>query len=268
MLTPGQHLRALREQLGLTMRDVEGATMAIAARHGNDDFGIALSRLSDIETKGIVPSIYRLYALAVVYRKDFRELMSWFGVDLNEAASDVALVSPPRTHVLNVMDPTSSVRIPVRLDPSFDPRKTANLGRMVEQWGLVPLSYLSQFANHQYSYGYIGSEDFSMYPLMMPGAFVQIDESKTKIEQGSWRSEYERPVYFVETRQGYTCCWCAVRGDSIVLQPHPLSPVTVRILKHPQDAEVLGQVVGLAMRLGGWEHSSPGPNGQGPAALN
>ncbi len=267
-MTPGQHLRALREQLGLTMRDVEGATMAIAARHGNDDFGIALSRLSDIETKGIVPSIYRLYALAVVYRKDFRELMSWFGVDLNEAASDVALVSPPRTHVLNVMDPTSSVRIPVRLDPSFDPRKTANLGRMVEQWGLVPLSYLSQFANHQYSYGYIGSEDFSMYPLMMPGAFVQIDESKTKIEQGSWRSEYERPVYFVETRQGYTCCWCAVRGDSIVLQPHPLSPVTVRILKHPQDAEVLGQVVGLAMRLGGWEHSSPGPNGQGPAALN
>jgi len=35
-----------------------------------------------------------------------------------------------------------------------------------------------------------------------------------------------------------------------VLQPHPLSPVPVRILKHPQEAEVLGQVVGVAMSLG------------------
>jgi transcriptional regulator with XRE-family HTH domain len=268
MLTPGQHLRALREQLGLTMRDVESATMAIAARHGNDDFGIALSRLSDIETKGIVPSIYRLYSLAVVYRRDFRELLSWFGVDLNDSAADVALAAPGKTHLLNVMESTSSVRIPVRLDPSFDMRKTANLGRMVEQWGLVPLSYLSQFANHQYSYGYIGSEDFSMYPILMPGAFVQIDESKNKIDQGVWRSEYERPIYFVETRSGYSCCWCAMRGDHLVLQPHPLSPATVRILKHPQDAEVLGQVVGLAMRLGEWQHASNGQDGRGPAALN
>ena len=26
-----------------------------------------------------------------------------------------------------------------------------------------------------------------------------------KIESGMWRSEYERPIYFVETREGYTC---------------------------------------------------------------
>ena len=37
----------------------------------------------------------------------------------------------------------------------------------------------------------------------------------------------------------------------MVLQPHPLSPVPARILKHPQEAEVLGQVVGIAMSLGG-----------------
>jgi hypothetical protein len=34
------------------------------------------------------------------------------------------------------------------------------------------------------------------------------------------------------------------------LQPHPLSPAQVRILKHPQEAEVIGQVVGVAMRIG------------------
>ena len=70
MLTPGQQLRTLREQLGLTMRDVEVASSRISAKHGNDDFAIPLSRLSDIETKGIVPSIFRLYSLAVIYRRD------------------------------------------------------------------------------------------------------------------------------------------------------------------------------------------------------
>jgi len=48
----------------------------------------------------------------------------------------------------------------------------------------------------------------------------------------------------VETREGYTCCWCTSKDENIVLQPHSLSPVAVRILRHPRDAEVIGQVVG------------------------
>ena len=65
-LTAGQRLRALREQLGLTIRDVEAASVRIASKHSNEDFALSLSRLSDIETKGILPSLYRLYSLAVV----------------------------------------------------------------------------------------------------------------------------------------------------------------------------------------------------------
>src|SRR5947208_3532902 len=67
-LVAGNNLRASRERLGLTMRDVESASMRLAARHGNDEFVINPSRLSDIETKGLVPSVYRLYTLAIVYR--------------------------------------------------------------------------------------------------------------------------------------------------------------------------------------------------------
>ena len=66
MIAAGQQLRVLREKLGLTMRDVEIASSALAAKRGNDDFSLTLSRLSDIETKGVIPSIYRLYSLAVI----------------------------------------------------------------------------------------------------------------------------------------------------------------------------------------------------------
>jgi hypothetical protein len=126
------------------------------------------------------------------------------------------------------------------------------MGRVVEQWGIVPLAYLAQFANRHYTYGYVGSEDFTMYPILPPRTFIQVDESKNRVIDGAWRSEYERPIYFVETRDGYTCSWCSVQRDGLVLQSHPLSPVPVRVLKHPQEAEVIGQVVGVAMRLGEW----------------
>jgi hypothetical protein len=80
-----------------------------------------------------------------------------------------------------------------------------------------------------------------------------VDESRNKVMEGVWRSEYERPIYFVETREGHTCCWCTLKRESLILQPHPLSPVSVRVLRHPQEAEIVGQVVGVAMRLGEWQ---------------
>ena len=262
MLSSGQRLRGLREQLGLTIRDVEAASGRIAARHGNEDFAISPSRLSDIETKGILPNVYRLYSLAVIYRRDPREILSWYGIDLTEMAADLALVEPPKSHIAETLDSMMEVKIPVRLDPGFDLRRTANLGRMIERWGLVPLSYLSQFSNTKYTYGYIGSEDFTMYPVLLPGSFIQVDESAHTVAEGSWRSEYERPIYFVEMRDGYTACWCSLKGDYIILQPHPLSPTPVRMLKQSQEIEILGQVVGIAMRLDGWR---PAPGREVPA---
>lgn len=268
MLTPGQRLRGLREEFGLTIRDVETASIRIASKHQNDDFVIPLSRLSDIETKGIVPSIYRLYSMAVIYRRDIRDFLSWYGVDINKIAADLSLCEPPRSHRSEAIDPSTLVSIPTRLDPAFDPRRTTNIGRMIEQWGTVPLAFLQDFsADTAFTYGYVGTEDFTMYPILLPGSFVQIDESKNEVVNGVWRSEYERPIYFVETREGYTCSWCAIKRDQLILQPHPLSPAPVRILQHPRDAEVVGQVVGMAMKLGDWRPCKSSPEVRVPAEL-
>jgi len=252
LLSSGQRLRVLREELGLTIRDVEAASGRIAARHASEDFAISPSRLSDIETKGVVPNVYRLYSLAVIYRRDLRELIGWYGVDLTEMAADLALSEPPKSHITETFDSIAEVAVPVRLDPGFDLRRTMDVGRMIERWGSAPLSYLSRFSKAKYTYGYIGSEDFTMYPVLLPGSFIQVDPSVVTVEQRSWRSEYERPIYFLELRDGYTACWCALKGDYLVLQPHPLSPVPVRLLKLAQEVEILGRVVGVAMRLDGW----------------
>ncbi len=252
-MTGGQRLRVLREALGYTMRDVETGSLQVSRRLGNDEYAIPPSRLSDIETKGVVPSIFRMYTLSAIYRCHYREMLSWYGVDLNDIHADLPSAKPNRSHFSQASGSATEACVPVRLDPAFSLSKTTNILRMIEQWGVVPLTYLSKLMVDRYSYGYIGAEDFTMYPILPPGSFVQVDETKNRVTDGLWRSEFERPIYFVETREGFVCSWCQVSRDRIVLQSHPLSPVPVRTLRHPQEAEVIGQVVGAAIRLGGWQ---------------
>ncbi len=252
----GQRLRALRETLGYRMRDVELASAQIAQRFESDEFAIPPSRLSDIETKGIIPSIFRLYSFSAIYRREYRELLSFYGLELDAISAYIGFGHPQKSHVTEASSNVTQVRIPTSLDPGFNLEKTTDLKRAIEKWGKVPMIYLDQFKDDKYTYGYIGSEDFTMYPLLPPGSFVQVDPTRDKVGegQGQWRSEFERPIYFVEMRDGYTCCWCSMKNGSIVLQPHPLSSVSVRVLKYPQEAEVLGQVVGVAMHVGDWQH--------------
>ena len=250
MLPAGMSLRKIRDSLGLTLRDVENASTIIAQQHGSQEYLIPPSRLSDIETKGVVPSVFRFYCMAAIYHRPARELLQLYGIDLEETRADWDASRPAKSHLVTLESEQDVCEMPVKLDPGFDLRETSDLGRMVQQWGSVPFSLLGRLASREYTYGFIGSEDFTMYPILHPGTFVQVDESKRAVADQPWRSEYERPIYFVETRDGFTCCWCSLRLNSLVLQPHPLSPMPVRVLKHPQEAEVIGQVVGVAMRIG------------------
>ena len=71
------------------MRDVETTSERLARKYSNEEFLIPISRLSDFETKGVIPSVYRLYSLAVIYRSDFKELLKLYNVDIDQTTSDV-----------------------------------------------------------------------------------------------------------------------------------------------------------------------------------
>lgn len=130
----------------------------------------------------------------------------------------------------------------------FDPTITTDIQSFLMQLSSVPLGDLIGSARGQYRYGCIGTNDRMMFPLITPGAIVQIDERRQRIVPGPWRRESERPIYFLETRAGFACCWCAVEDGSIILQPPPLSPERVQLL--PLDeVDVIGQVVAVSMRL-------------------
>ncbi len=79
-LGPGRKLRRLRNQLGLTMRQVEQRTRRLAARKKNRRLILSTARLCDIEAGTAIPNIYGLYSLARIYRCDVREILAFYGL--------------------------------------------------------------------------------------------------------------------------------------------------------------------------------------------
>jgi len=246
----GERLKRVRDRLNLTIRDVEEASRKIATRHKNDEFVIGLSRLSETENKGTVPTIYRLYSLCAIYRLDLSAVLDWYGVDLGEAATDSAVVEIARTHMIGFgVSETGHAQFPLALDPGIDMGRTTFLSRVIQRWGRLPLSLLNGFDLKEHRYAFIGMDDWVMYPLIQPGSLVLIDESRRKIVNTGWTNEFERPIYFLEHRGGFSCGWCTVNGAQLILQPHPASMCFPEVYSYPEDVEILGQVTGVAMRL-------------------
>jgi len=251
MEDPGQKLRRIRERLNLRVRDVELASLKIADKYKNDDFAVLINRVSEIENRNLVPSIYKLYSLCAIYRLDFQEVLEWYGISLGTLAADAAMVDIPQTHMLYSGQGSvhGEVLLPLALDPGLDPSRTTYLSRMVQRWGKLPLMFLEALNLKEQRYALIGTEDWFMYPLLQPGSFVSIDDGQRKIVTSGWSNEFERPIYFFEHRQGFACGWASMNGEKLILIPHPMSTCSPQIYKYPNEIDLIGQVSGIAMRL-------------------
>ena len=251
LVQPGDHLRELRNRLGVTTREVEELSRKIAEDRGNDEFSISNAWLTQLENKNSVPSIYKLFSLSVIYRAKFVDLLSIFGVELEDSVRYQSTLPLHNTHLasIEVADRDKTVRFPVRFDRGFHVETTSLISRMVEVWGEVPIALIQKLDVRNCQYGFIGMDDHTMDPLLRPGSFVQIDSHRKRVASAGWRTELDRPIYFVELREGYACSWCETRGANLTQIPHPLSGCATRQFAHPGEAEIIGQVTAVAMRL-------------------
>lgn len=247
----GTRLQEIRSRLGMTTRDVAEKSERIARNKANEEFKISIAWLTEIETSGGIPSIYKLYTLSVVYHVKFTDLLPLYGVDLETIPGERMLTPGDKTHLtpVEVYDDQKATIFPVHFDQGFDIERTNLLARMIDVWGEVPIGLIQHLDIRNQLYGYIGLEDFTLYPLLRPGSFVQIDQSVKRVRSMNWRSEYERPIYFIELHDGYLCSWCELHGTRLMVVPHPLSPCRIRQYDFPRDAVIVGQITGVAMRI-------------------
>lgn len=252
---PGERLKYVRSQLGMTTREVALFSRIIAEAEKNNEFLVSAPWLTQIENeRTALPSIYKLFTLACLYGLSYSTLLLLYGVDLKKISTLHSRVPVPKTHLTQNEAPLDTqdqpLELPVRFDAGLTLGQTNLLSRMIETWGRVPLEFVQHLDLRHRLYGFVGFRDYTLYPLLRPGSFVEIDPDCKGVEPGSVRSEFDRPIYFIDLRNEYACAWCDLLGDKLLLISHPLSPVKSRSYSFPKEAEIIGQVTGVAMRIG------------------
>ncbi len=266
-LQPGAELRAIRRHLGISTRQVEKYSRQIADAEGSAKFYISNAWLSQIEATGAVPSVQKLFSLSIIYRINFVELLYLFGIDLERIGLHQLEIRLPKTHPakLEVYNEDRTATFPVRFQEGFKVEKTTLLSRIVKIWGEVPISVIRHLNVRNSEYGYVGLRDHTMDPLVPPGSFVQIDNQVREVlRPSSWRTELDRPIYFVKIPGGYACSWCELKRNQLTLVPHPLSRSRLRHFAYAREAEIIGRVTGIAMRIVRPEDQTPGVSARSP----
>ena len=178
-------------------------------------------------------------------------MLRWYGVPQEFIASDAFHLGLGQTRAIQFRAQGDGIipLIPQSKETEIDLAKTTFLSHLIRRWGKSAFHFLNGVDIRQHRYGFIGLEDWSMYPILHPGSLVVIDDSRRKIAPGGWSSEHDRPIYFLETRQGYLCGWCTQSDGRLLVQPHPSSQQQPRLFDNPSQVDILGQVIGVAMFL-------------------
>ena len=249
----GARLKRIRVRLGLSLRAMEHRSTELAVERQNSDYALSKAWIVDVEKGRFVPGSFKTATLAAIYQLEIAEIQKWYGIEPDEITKERPLFRPPKTYLLT--PPEESTESVANPEAAPQLMKTNLLSQLVDIWGDVPVPLLRRLDLRRSLYGYIGMEDRTMWPLLPPGTFVQIDAKQTRVQKGpfsrgSTQSQFARPIYFLDLRTGYACGWCQIENGILTLIPHPDSGEPTRTFRHPNEVEVVGRVTGIAMRIG------------------
>jgi transcriptional regulator with XRE-family HTH domain len=236
----GERLRAIRRQWQLSLREVEERSLRFAQERGNQSYQVSASWLVRLERKDHELTVNKLIALANVYNISAEQLLrSLYPEDPQPVLRQLSIPNATMLLTEGPLEEQAMYLIPDTPGPE-PPEETALLapgsGSMAAP----------------YRRGVIGKRDRILDPMIPPGSIVHIDTQKRAISsRRDWTHEFQRPVYFLMTRDGYVCGWCELdkKSEWLTLVPHPLSPASSRRWKYRTEIENLGRVVAVAIRL-------------------
>jgi hypothetical protein len=241
-LDSGTWIKQLLEERFIKASDVDRLSRSIADAKGNSDYYVSRATLADIAA-GSIPSIYKIFSLAVCLKLPYEQVLLIFGIDPIEAAAYRGTGEGPPPE-LQAIDPrVEGFRFQCQFDQRIDPNQTTLLHPDLVQLGSLPTPPRRGLNSQQFRYGLIGLEDNSLGDVISPGSVVEIDREQNTVLVFAWKTLRERPIYFIWHQQGYSCCWCQQEATELTLVPHPASQQPIRRFRMPRDASIVGRVV-------------------------
>ena len=224
MVGIGARLRAIRQQLRLSLREVEHRSRRIALERGDLSYQVSASWLSRLESDEHELTVNKVVALGEIYGLSTDRL--------------IRSIYPENQQPL-ILDQISSQ----------DPTKLPT-GGSHDETTLLPTE--STPPHMPYRLGIIGRLDLTLQPMVPAGSMVRIDTKKREISaKKDWTHEFQRPIYFLKIKDRYFCGWCELDKDArwLTLIPHPLSSAPSRRYKYPTEVENIGRVMSVVIRF-------------------
>jgi transcriptional regulator with XRE-family HTH domain len=239
----GRALRAVRQQWQLSLREVEERCLRFAQEKGNQSYQISASWLDRLEREDHDLTVNKLIVLAEIYSLPPEQLLRSLYLGNSQPGLLRQLSSPNATMLITEgpLEEQARYLLPDKPVLVMPPDETTLLAPEKGP-SLAP-----------YRRAVIGKRDLTLDPMIPAGSIVQIDTRQRAISsKKDWVHEFQRPIYFLMTREVYVCGWCELdrESDWLTLIPHPLSPASSRRWKYRTEIENLGRVIVAAIRLG------------------
>ena len=223
-------LKSLRNRRNITVREVEQASRRIADVKGDKRFCVSNGWLAQLENGDSEPSIWKLFSLSIIYRADLLDLLRLYNIDVDQKQKYEPVADPCLTQLIH---------------HNGNGLSEISLAHDRSSTGLSVTRSTNDDCAPNILDGHLGLADFTMYPMIRPGALLKIDTSQNQLVN-TWRNEYERPIYFIELRGGYACGWCELQNNQLLIIPHHSPFASVRRYHYPREAEIVGRVVGYS----------------------
>jgi transcriptional regulator with XRE-family HTH domain len=231
---PGAFLAAARLRAGLSFRSASKLSRLVAKTLGDHRYFTSPGTLSDYESADKLPRhIHKLFTLAIIYCVAFRDLLRAFGIKLD---------GPPGT--------TGGQR-------TKDERPGGFLESMQNKFGELPLFLASTLPTLSglarvslRDVFWLGGEQNPLHLSLRGALFVLVNRRSKKPRVFSRMSSWMQPLYLLQERDGsYVAASCAIENGRLMLYAYPQGSAEKKSLRRQIDADVVGQIVGIARSL-------------------
>lgn len=237
MRTFGEEMRTRLQQLHIGIRRVDDLSRHDANTQHNGSLHISKYRLRELQQNPEDITVAEIAELARLCHTTFNDMLTRYLsyyptlVGETELPSSTQLIPDQACEWLGSLESA-----PAKTE--LVPKNQARFNTARPLWP----------SGSHYIYGRIGMNDRTMWPLLAPGSLIRINtRQKVVARHGSWHNDYDRPIYFLEVRNGFACGWCDVYDRQLILTPHSLSPASPKSFILGREVEVRGRVMGYAV---------------------
>jgi len=242
-------LRA-RTKLNLSLRDASSLSRMVANLLEDEQYFISASSLSDYEARDTAPRHFqKVMTLCLIYAVSLSAFLEAAGIVTEDAGRDPIpehLTSTPLASKLG-----SSASEAVESPPG------GFLEELLQKCEEIPfflrrtLPALSGLAGPSLrDFYWIGGEPSFLHPYLANGFLIMVNRRIKRPRCDTGEPLWAQPLYLVLKRNGsYLCGCCKVDNGNLVMHPYSESFHRPERWQHPNDAEVIGQIVTIARKL-------------------